>query len=790
MQIMELSAERRSFMTDKPSTKMITRLNIWLCLPVLALLIYMIWGIYKVSISEGEKWQSLAKSQQLRSTVVNASRGTIYDSNGNVMAQSATVYTIYCDPLMLENQLEGRDEWIKEIKEAIKEENSAEKLEDLEKKLDKAKNGDETLDELVEFLALRLEIDTAEVREKLTDTSTQYIILKKNVEKTLRDEIYDKLTELSIDGVRGEPTTKRVYPQDSLAANVIGHTDYDGNGIYGLEAYYDDYLSGVDGRVVTATDNDGNEIPYRYKQSYDAQDGNDLNLNIDINIQYKLEKALEKAYAENLPTDRMCGIIMNPKTGQVYAMATAYSYDPNQPALITNKSVSEELAGLDEDSDEYGEKQLNEWSTQWKNKAISELYFPGSVFKIITGSSALEEKSISLNDTFSCNTQIQVEDRTISCWSSNNHGEQNLAVAMLNSCNPAFVQIGLKLGAENFRKYFDGFGFAELSGIDLPGEVNSISMPLSRMGPVELATSAFGQTNKVTPIQMITAVSAAVNGGYVITPRVVNSISDANGNIVKKNETVIKRQVISEETSESMREILKGVVEGQTGSNSYIQGYSIGGKSGTSQKLDEDIKGKTYVSSYCAFAPAEDPEVIMLVMVDHPTGEKYYGSQVAAPICTEVLKEILPYMGYFPEYTEEELENISVTVPSVQYYTVEEAQETLESLGLNVKVKGEGDTVVRQVPSAVRIEHGGSVVLYTDESTEIEKVTVPSLQGLTKEQARQTLDAYGLNLTVEGSGADEETAVAQDDQTYAPGTSVPMGTAVTVTFATTTVGSQ
>ncbi len=779
-------------MTDKPSAKMKTRLNIWLCLPVLALLIYMIWGIYKVSIKEGEKWQSLANSQQLRSTVVGASRGTIYDSKGNVLAQSATVYTIYVDPVMLETQLKGRDDWIEELKGAIASEDDPEKVEEYQAKLEKAKNSDETLDELVEFLAVKLEMETADVRDKLTDTTSQYIILKKEVEKTLRDEINDKLTDLQIDGVRGDPTTRRVYPQNSLAANVLGHTDYDGNGIYGLEAYYDDYLSGVDGRVITAADKDGNEIPYRYKQSYDAQDGNSLNLNIDINIQYMLEKALQKAYDENQPAERLCSIIMNPKTGQVYAMATNYSYDPNEPAKITDPKVAEELAGLDDSTGEYQDKQLEAWSMQWKNKAISELYFPGSVFKIITGSSALEEKAISLDDTFSCNTMIQVEDREISCWSTSDHGAQNLALAMLNSCNPAFVQIGLKLGIDNYEKYFDGFGLNELSGIDLPGEINSYNFHVNGglRGAVDLATSSFGQHNKVTPIQMITAVSAAVNGGYVVTPQVVGSITDSNGNVVKKNEPVIKRQIISEDTSASMREILKGVVEGQKGSNCYIKGYSIGGKSGTSQKLDISGGEELYVSSYCAFAPAEDPEIIMLVMVDQPTGEKYYGSQVAAPICVEVLSEVLPYMGYFPEYTEEELENVSVTVPSVQYYELSDAKKTLEDLGLTVKVKGEGDTVLRQVPSAVKIEHGGSVVLYTDEKTEIEKVSVPNIEGLTKSQAKEVLEAYGLNLIAGGTGAEEEAATAQDDQSYSPGTSVPMGTAITVSFVTSVVVSQ
>ena len=776
--------------SDKPSVKMKTRLTIWLCLPVLVLLIYMIWGIWKVSIKEGEKWKKLANSQQLKSTVVTASRGTIYDAKGNVLAQSATVYRIFVDPVMLKQQCDKRDARITELTAAIKEEDDDVTLARYKAELAEAKTGEETFNELVEFLAVKLQLDTSDVRSKLGDTSQQYIVLKESVEKTLRDEIDAKLTELKIDGVRGEPNTRRVYPQETLAAHVLGHTDYSGAGTYGLEAYYDDYLRGVDGRVITATDKDGNDIPYRYKQSYDVQDGNDLNLNIDINIQYMLERSLQKAYELNAPTDRICGIIMNPKTGQIYAMATSYSYDPNKPSVISDKNVAAQLSSL-QGKPEYEQAQMDAWSLQWKDKCISELYFPGSVFKIITGSAALEEKAITMNDIFYCNSHITVEDRDISCWTTGDHGSQNLAEAMANSCNPAFVQIGLKLGADKFVKYFDGFGYNELTGIDLPGEVNSYNIHvLNWLGPVELATSAFGQTNKVTPIQMITAVSAAVNGGYVLTPRVVDSVTDQNGNIVKRNEKEVKRQIISEETSAQMREILKGVVETNKSSNCYIPGYSIGGKSGTSQKLDENAKGDTYVASYCAFAPAEDPEVIMLVMVDHPTGKEFYGSMVAAPICQEVLSEVLPYMGMFPNYSEEDLKTLSVNVPNVQYYTVDEATKTLEEHGFVVKVKGEGDTVLRQMPSGVKIEHGGSVVLYTDQKTEIEKVTVPNLQGLTREQARATLEMYGLNLIAEGAAASEENSVAQGDQTYDAGASVPMGTAVTVTFATMQVASQ
>lgn len=777
-------------MTDRPTTLMKRRLNLWINLLIIVLIVYIVFSIFKTSVTESDKWRELADSQQLKSTVVQASRGTIYDSTDQVLAQSATMYTVYCDQVMLwDDYVSKKDEKIEEYKQLIKDTNDAEKAREYEESLSKLKTSQDCFDDLVAFLAQTLEMDSEEIREKIGDENSQYVILKKDIEKTVADKIEDYLTEEELDGVRCDPTTRRIYPQNELASNVIGHLNYDGDGIYGLEAYYDEYLAGVDGRIVTATARNGTEIPYRYKQSYEAQDGDSLHLNIDVNIQYHLETALKKAVELHKPTERACGIIMNPKTGQVYAMATNYSYNPNNPAEVTDKTIASQLAKLDKESKEYSEKRLNAWSVQWKNKAISELYFPGSVFKVITGSSALEEKAISLSDSFSCNTYIQVADYKIHCWSTRDHGSQNLALSMLNSCNPAFVQIGQRLGAEKFSEYFKAYGLTEKTGIDLPSEVSSIYMPLSRMGTVELASSSFGQTNKITPIQMITAYSAVVNGGYLVTPQIVDKITDSNGNVVKDLDTEVKRQVISEETSKEMREILEGVVNGQPGSNCYIKGYRIGGKSGTSQKLDTD-NGETYVSSYCAFAPADDPEVIMLVMVDHPTGGEFYGSQVAAPICVEVFNDILPYLGLFPEYTEEELEKLQVSVPNVEFATIESATKTLENLDLEVKVKGDGNSVVKQIPVGASVERGGSVVLYTDDSYKTDNVSVPNLQGLTREQAKETLESVGLNLSVEGSGADEDGAIASNDQNYAEGASVPEGTAVTVTFVESSVGSQ
>lgn len=777
-------------MTDRPTTRMKRRLNVWVNLAILAVIIYIAFKIFNTSVVESDKWRELANSQQLRSTVVPASRGTIFDSTDQVLAQSATMYKVYCDQVMLwENYIAPKDDKIKEYQELIAKEKDADKKKKYEDAFSKLKTSEQTYEDLVSFLSETLEMKPEEVKAKIKDDKSQYVILKNEVEKTVADKIEKYLSDEDLDGVRCDPTVRRIYPQNELASNVIGHLSYDGDGIYGLEAYYDDNLAGVDGRVVTATARNGTEIPYRYKQSYDAQDGDSLHLNIDVNIQYHLETALKEACEKHKPTERACGIIMNPKTGQVYAMATNYSYNPNNPAEVTDKKTAAELSKMDQNSKEYTEKRLNAWSTQWKNKAISELYFPGSVFKVITGSSALEEKAITMNDHFSCNTVIQVADTKIHCWSTQDHGSQDLALAMLNSCNPAFVQIGQRLGAESFTKYFEAYGLTEPTGIDLPNEATSIYMPLSRMGSVELASSSFGQTNKITPIQMITAYSAVINGGYLVTPHVVDKITDSNGNVVKSYDTEVKRQVISEETSAQMREILEGVVNGQKGSNCYIKGYRIGGKSGTSQKLDTD-NGQTYVASYCAFAPADDPEVIMLVMVDHPTGADFYGSTVAAPICVDVFNDILPYLGLFPEYTDDELEKLQVSVPSVEYATVENATKTLKDLGLEVKVEGNGKSVVKQIPSGISIERGGSVVLYTDNSYETNNVTVPNITGLTREQAKSTLENYGLNLSVDGAAADEDGAVASSDQSYAEGASVPVGTAVTVTFVESDVGSQ
>lgn len=689
---------------------------------------YVSYVMYDVAVKDSDKYQALANSQQFKTLTVSANRGSIYDTNGQVLAQSVTVYTIYVDP----KTYQERDT----------------KYENL----------------IVTTLSSNLGIDDSSIREKLYKNN-QYQIIARDVDKLTAEAITDALVvrnsegkiEHQVTSVVAAPTSKRYYPHNDLASNVIGHLHYDGYGIYGLESYYDDYLTGVDGKIITAVDAYNREIQYKYKQSYDAQDGDSIYTNIDTTIQYYTEKALKSTVDQNNPKNRACAIVMECKTGKILAMATEPDYNLNEPAEIFDERVAKSLSNILADSgeDEYLASRSTEWNKQWRNKAISELYFPGSVFKVITGSAALEEQAISLNDTYYCRGYANVADQTIHCWTtSGGHGTQNFVEAMTNSCNPAFIAIGQALGDKAFTDYFKAFGLTEKTGIDLPAETDSIYVPYSRMSLVDLSVSAFGQANKITPIQMITAYAAVVNGGYLVTPYIVNKIVDADGNIVKEFTPTIKRQVISEETSAVMRDVLHTVVTANSGSNVYIEGYDIGGKSGTSQKLDENPAGDTYVSSYCAFYPAEDPEIIMLVMVDEPRNGRYYGSAVAAPVVSEVFTEILPYLGYYAEYSEEELENHDVNVPEVTNSNVGAARATIEGLELEVEIVGSGETVLRQVPSSgSAMPRGCTVVLYTEENYEPKYVYVPDLSGMSLEKANKTITNLGLNLKPLGGAA-------------------------------------
>lgn len=766
-------------MSYQPTNKMRFKLNI-IVLPIFLLFTgWIMVSLFRTSITDNLKYQTLANETQFESKVVKANRGSIYDTNGKILAQSATVYSICVDPNMIYTLQK------KELEE---------KKSDPENQGEKAvPESERMVDAAATILSEELSVTYDFAVKQLTTNgeNSKWAQIAKSVEKPVRDRIIARAEEESLGNlIYDQLDTKRYYPQGELAAAVIGFTNFDGDGVYGVESYYNDYLKGVDGKVISAVDAFRNEMPYKNDKIYDAQDGSSLYLTLDMTLQYYAEKYLEQQVEAHDVRNRACAIMMNVNTGAVLAMASTPGFDLNDRNSIYNPNDAAKLAGIADD-EEYNELYATLREQQWKNKAITELYFPGSVFKVVTGSSALEEKVINLNSTFNCGIEMQVADTPFHCWSTYSHGTQDFTTAMTNSCNPAFIQIGQLLGKDKFFDYFKAYGFTEPTGIDLPGEANSIYTNTSEKGPVELASCSFGQTNKITPIQMITAYAAVVNGGYLVTPYVVSKIVDHNGNVIKTTEPSIKRQVISEETSAQMRQVLESVVNTKGGSNAYIKGYAIGGKSGTSQKIDKSREtgdNDLYVSSYCAFAPADDPEIIMLVMVDEPKAKDangslmYYGSIVAVPAVVNVLKEALPYLGYYPEYTQEELEALGVTLPSVEGETVDIAKNTLEALDLQVSVIGNGDKVVAQVPArASSIPRNGKVILYTEENYETEYTTVPNIIGYGLSDVNAILTNADLNFMV-GDGAANHAGAVAYSQNYAEGDRVPKGTIIEVTF--------
>ena len=637
---------------------------------------------------------------------------------------------------------------------------------------------------ITNFLSEKLGLKTEEV-EASFEKDGRYYVLQTQVEKNVTDEITAYFEKLNLSFIGTEATTRRYYPQNELAAAVIGFTNGDGDGQYGLEYQYDDYLSGVDGRVISAQAANGEEMPYRYSTTYDAEDGDSLYLTLDTTIQYYLEKSLAEMVEKFEVKERACGVIMNPKTGAVYAMATYPTFDLNNPSEIYDAKTAQELAALPES--EYSTAYATARETQWKNKVISEISYPGSTFKIVTTADAFEENLINMEtDSFYCSGQVQVADATIRCSNTAGHGAQTFTQALTNSCNPAFIEIGQRIGIDKFSYYFEGFGLAEKTGIDLPGEAVSYSVTGDDMNIVDLASAAYGQCNKVTAMELVTAYSAAINGGYMVTPHVVDHVVDSNGNIVLQNEAEVKRQIVSEETSAIVREQLEAVVNNNPSHNAYIQGYRIGGKSGTAEKLDTSTADdRQYVASYCCFAPADDPEVIMLIMADEPNKEiGYYGSQVVVPYARDIMEEILPAMGFYPEYSDGEDTDSTVTVPYLQSADITSAESTLAQLGLTYEVVGDGTTVASQSPSTgTSVTKGGKVILYTEVGGNSgDTIEVPNLVGMTAAEVNETMTYYDLNYAIVGSSASESGALVQY-QSEEAGTVVPRGTAITLTLS-------
>lgn len=731
--------------------------------------------LFVVSVVDNSKYEGMANNYHFGTMTLSANRGAIYDANGTALAWSATVYNIYIDPTLYREEMKSIEDANDKKKSAAEEENeTADNLVDV----------DQLKTSITNFLSEKLGLKTEEV-EASFEKDGRYYVLQTQVEKNVTDEITAYFEKLNLSFIGTEATTRRYYPQNELAAAVIGFTNGDGDGQYGLEYQYDDYLSGVDGRVISAQAANGEEMPYRYSTTYDAEDGDSLYLTLDTTIQYYLEKSLAEMVEKFEVKERACGVIMNPKTGAVYAMATYPTFDLNNPSEIYDTKTAQELAALPES--EYSTAYATARETQWKNKVISEISYPGSTFKIVTTADAFEENLINMEtDSFYCSGQVQVADALIHCSNTAGHGAQTFTQALTNSCNPAFIEIGQRIGIDKFSYYFEGFGLAEKTGIDLPGEAVSYSVTGDDMTIVDLASAAYGQCNKVTAMELVTAYSAAINGGYMVTPHVVDHVVDSNGNIVLQNETEVKRQIVSEETSAIVREQLEAVVNNNPSHNAYIQGYRIGGKSGTAEKLDTSTADdRQHVASYCCFAPADDPEVIMLIMADEPNKEiGYYGSQVVVPYARDIMEEILPAMGFYPEYSDGEDTDSTVTVPYLQSADITSAESTLAQLGLTYEVVGDGTTVASQSPSTgTSVTKGGKVILYTEVGGNSgDTIEVPNLVGMTAAEVNETMTYYDLNYAIVGSSASESGALVQY-QSEEAGTVVPRGTAITLTLS-------
>ena len=738
-------------MSLRPNKLMVKRTIIVMVAVILCLTIVSGASLVKIMIINGEEYQSKASEQQLYDSLITAPRGDIYDSNMSLLATSATAWTVYITPNGIRRLNADKAQQVRNV----------------------------IADGLSEILGMEYD----EIYE-FTEKNSYYVIVKKKVEKDVVDSIRQFISdnkELEISSYIGiDETTKRYYPNDTLASTVIGFVGDDNQGLAGIESYYDNELTGVAGRVVAAKNAKGTDMRFTYEKVEEAKQGNSLVLTIDSYVQYVCEKYLDAAVEEEMVAERGAVIAMDVNTGAIRGMAVSGDFNPNQPFTLSAEDQAKvDAAATDDEKSALRSELLNR---QWRNKAVSDTYEPGSVFKIFTAAAALEENLINENSSFTCNYAYTVAGNVYHCHKHGGHGTQVLQQAISNSCNPAFIQIGQLLGVETFSKYFKAFGLAKKTGIDLPGEAASNYHLQENMGATELASSSFGQTFNITPIQMISLAATSVNGGYLVKPHVVEKIIDSDNNIVETISTGSRQQVISETTSATMRKLLQYVVENGA-KNGIVSGYNVGGKTGTSQKMSKILSTgnqRLYISSYVGIAPIDDPEIAVFVMIDEPTSGNYYGGVVSAPVGSKVMTDILPYLGYEPQYTQEELEKISISVPDVTGDELSAAKSVINNSGLSYKVVGSGETVTRQLPEAgSSIYNGGTVIIYTDES-DAQNAIVPNLVGLTASQVNAAAASAGIN--VEFSGNISSSSILSYNQSITAGESVPLGEVVTVYF--------
>ena len=728
-----------------------TRSFVLMILMGVVMFVLLFFRLFDLQITRHEELQGKAVNQQTRRTVVTANRGTIYDAGGNILAISSSAETIILSPLEIDNAVNDTENPVSWTKES-----------------------------LAAGLAEILGKDASAIRKRMDNVKSQYEVIQLRADEDTAAKVRSYVDENKIAGVHLVADTKRYYPYGSLAAQVIGFVGDENTGLYGLEAYYEKELEGQSGLVISSKDQAENDMLYTYEQYFAAKNGSDLTLTLDTTIQYYLEKGIESMVDKFSAANGASGIVMDAKTGGILAMASYPNYDLNDFLTVSDQTLQERI--------ERGESTVADMQLlQWRNKALNDTYEPGSTFKILTLSAALEEGVVDKTTTVNCGGSVNISGYTIHCSNKNGHGLQTLVQSVGNSCNPAFINYGLRIGSEKFYEYMRSFGLMNTTGIDLGGEAVGVFAADSSFTQLDLACYAFGQNFTVTPLALIAAQAACVNGGYLHTPYLVERITDSDGNVTYRHDDTPVRQVISEQTSATVRECLEYVVASGTGKNGQVAGYRIGGKTGTA---DKGQTGDVVVSFLC-FAPADDPQVIMLITMDTPsraTGTYVSGGNMVAPTASTVMAEILPYLGVEPSYSAEELLGMDTTVPNVIGMSVEEAKAKLKDRALSYKIVGDGETITDQTPAGGAIIPGkSSVILYVGEEKSMDKCVVPHLIGKTPSEANTTATAAGLLIRFSGTTGSESSSVRVLSQSIDEGTEVEAGTVITVQLGDTSV---
>lgn len=722
-----------------------------------------------VQLIKGDMYRTKAETSQLYDTEISAERGVIYDRNMKELAKSASAWKVVIYP------------------NKMKDENVREKIVEMLSHVIVDKDEDSS------YTKEALEKVQKSVREKASMTSYGYLVVKGRIEKEMRDDVLNLMQKKINNGEKEIPLShyisiesdvKRYYPYGTFASTIIGFTGMDDVGLAGLELKYNSDLTGTNGRVISAVNGGSShdKMPVEYENVYNPIQGTSLVTTLDETIQRYLEESLSQALNDHSAKSAY-GIVMDVNTGAILAMSSQPDYDSNDPYTLTDNKTIEALEEITDD-DEKSRAKLDAQYSQWRNRTISDTYEPGSVFKIVTAAAALEENIWSENQTYYCNGYIEVEDRKIRCSHTEGHGTQTFTEAFANSCNPFFIQLGLNMGKDTFYKYFEAFGLTDSTGIDLPAEADPVKdvtyHSYESMTTVDLASSSFGQSFRVSPIQMLTAVSAVANGGNLMQPYIVSKMLNSKGEVIKQSEPVVKRQVISKNTSAAITKMMEEVVNSGTGANGYVAGYRVAGKTGTSEKLGANTQGK-YVASFVCFAPADDPQVAVLIAVDEPVGQ-YYGSQVAAPVAAEVMQKIMVYLNVEPKYNEDEDIYAQINASNVVGKNISEANELLKNEGFNVRTIGDGETVVEQAPAANRtLSKGGTVILYTEKGAQKQKTTVPSLIGCSVSEVYNVANYYGINVKIVGNGYNTYGFVSYK-QSVESSTEINYGDTVTVYF--------